>query len=110
MGAASARQEIVTFKADKSLLDALAGISNRSEFIRSAVLAALENICPLCLGRGLLTPNQKNHWAAFTADHGVSECGDCHERHIVCPTQPARDVHASHEHSRRPLTRKKTAP
>ena len=91
--AVPARQEIVTFKADKSLLDALAGMSNRSEFIRSAVLAALENLCPLCKGRGLLTPNQKNHWRAFATDHGLAECGDCHELHLVCPTRPHRNVH-----------------
>lgn len=87
------RQEIITFKADKSLLDSLAGIANRSEFIRSAVLAALENLCPLCKGRGLLTPNQKNHWLAFAHDHGFQECDDCHELHLVCPTQPEHDVH-----------------
>ena len=42
---------IVTFKADESLLEALRGIENRSEFIRTALLAALENICPVCKGR-----------------------------------------------------------
>jgi hypothetical protein len=93
MATGSTRAEIVTFKADKSLLDSLAGIPNRSEFIRSAVLAALENLCPLCKGRGLLTPNQKNHWQAFAKDHGFQECDDCHERHLVCPTGPRSDVH-----------------
>ena len=93
MASTAARQEIVTFKADKSLLDALVGIPNRSEFIRTAVLAALDNLCPLCRGRGALTPNQKNHWTAFAADHGLAECGDCHELHLVCPTRPDQDIH-----------------
>ena len=90
------RQEIVTFKADRSLVEALAGISNRSEFIRSAVFAALENICPMCKGRGLLTPNQRTHWEAFAADHGLAECDDCHEFHLVCKSEPreGKGVHA----------------
>ncbi|MFN0136827.1 MAG: ribbon-helix-helix domain-containing protein [Phycisphaerae bacterium] len=86
-------QEIITFKADPSLLAALGGIRNRSEFIRNAVLAALENVCPLCRGRGILTPNQKQHWSAFIADHGLAECDDCHEWHLVCATRPEPAVH-----------------
>lgn len=86
-------QEIVTFKADQALLEALAGIDNRSEFIRAALLAALDNTCPLCKGRGLLNPNQKRHWAAFAANHNLTECDDCHELHLVCSEQPDPAVH-----------------
>jgi hypothetical protein len=99
-------QEIVTFKADPSLLEALRSVTNRSAFIRNAVLAALENICPLCRGRGILTPNQKNHWAAFAADHGLATCDDCHELHLVCGTRPRRlKVHA-HPAARLPRARR----
>ena len=93
MATAAARAEIVTFKADRSLLDALAGVENRSEFIRNAILAALQSVCPLCKGSGILTPNQRNHWDAFAADHGLTECGDCHEMHLTCPTQPKTNIH-----------------
>lgn len=86
--------EIVTFKADRSLLDALAGITNRSEFIRAAVMAALENACPLCKGRGLLLPEQKRHWQAFAESHRIRECDDCHAWHLTCATQPNRNVHS----------------
>ncbi|NOX57593.1 MAG: CopG family transcriptional regulator [Planctomycetes bacterium] len=75
---------IVTFKAEPSLVEALRGVPNRSAFIRAAVLAALENTCPLCGGAGILTAEQKEHWNAFAVDHTVSECGDCHEWHLVC--------------------------
>lgn len=88
------RSEIVTFKADESLLDAMRGVENRSEFIRNAVLAALENTCPLCKGRGFLTPNQRRHWQAFARHHELEECGDCHEMHLVCERRPERAVHA----------------
>ena len=87
------KPEIITFKADSSLLDAMRGISNRSEFIRNAVLAALESVCPLCKGTGILTPNQRTHWNSFASDHGLRECADCHELHLVCPEKPEPRVH-----------------
>jgi hypothetical protein len=78
------KQEIITFKADESLTEAMAGIPNRSEFIRAAILAALENSCPLCGGTGLLTPDQRRHWEKFETNHPMTECADCHARHPVC--------------------------
>jgi len=84
------KHEIITFKADASLLKAMRGVANRSEFIRSAVLAALENVCPLCKGSGILSPDQREHWEAFSADHSVEECRDCHELHLVCGRPASR--------------------
>jgi len=78
------KQEIITFKADKSLLKAMKGIQNRSEFIRTAVLNALEQTCPLCNGNGTLTANQLDHWVKFSADHRIEECEHCHEMYLVC--------------------------
>jgi hypothetical protein len=78
------KTEIVTFKADGSLLDAMKGIGNRSEFIRAAILSALENRCPLCAGSGLLTPNQMKHWDEFSVDHRLAECEHCSEVRLVC--------------------------
>jgi hypothetical protein len=91
-GSTRNKAQIITFKADDSLIEALGGIENRSEFIRAALLAALENICPVCKGRGILTPNQKRHWQAFAADHDLEECGDCHEMHLVCLSGRRRKV------------------
>ena len=79
-----AKSEIITFKADESLSAALRGIPNRSEFIRAAVLSALDSVCPLCQGTGILSPDQRRHWKTFTADHAIQECDDCHELHLVC--------------------------
>lgn len=89
-----AKSEIITFKADSSLLDALKGIPNRSEFIRNAVLAALESVCPVCRGTGILTPNQRIHWEAFAAAHSFTECNDCHEFHLVCDKAPSPHAHS----------------
>jgi hypothetical protein len=90
------KQEIITFKADSSLLDAMKGIPNRSAFIRSAVLAALDSMCPLCRGTGVLTPDQRKHWEAFAVDHAVTECEECHELHVVCARRPAGPRRAGH--------------
>lgn len=81
------RTEVITFKAGESLLEAMRGIQNRSEFIRSAILAALDNTCPLCRGTGILTPEQKRHWQRFARNHSVQECEECHELHLVCDTE-----------------------
>lgn len=78
------KSEIISFKADQSLLDAMKTIPNRSEFIRSAVMMALESSCPLCGGTGLLTPHQREHWNEFKQDHSLNECTDCREYHLVC--------------------------
>ena len=78
------KQEIITFKADASLTKAMRGISNRSSFIRDAILAALENVCPLCRGTGVLTTSQRKHWASFAADHAVTQCDQCQAFHLTC--------------------------
>ena len=81
------KQEIISFKADASLTEAMRGINNRSEFIRSAILAAMDNVCPLCCGSGILTPDQKRHWQQFEKHHDVEECHKCHALHMVCAAE-----------------------
>ena len=87
---AGAKTEVVSFKADTTLLDAMRGVANRSEFIRTAILAALDSTCPLCSGTGTLTPNQMRHWNDLAADHSVEECEDCQEVRLVCSNREAR--------------------
>jgi hypothetical protein len=79
-----ARPATITFKAEAELADALARLPNKSEFIRQAVLAALGATCPLCGGTGFLSEAQQAHWDRFSRHHGVVECEDCHEPHLVC--------------------------
>lgn len=78
------KQEIITFKVDKTLREAMRGIPNRSEFIRTAILRALESVCPLCQGTGSLTPDQRRHWERFAVSHPLAECPDCHAVYLVC--------------------------
>jgi hypothetical protein len=78
------KEQVITFKVDDSLMEAMKGVENRSDFIRSSILAALENRCPLCRGTGIISPNQKKHWRTFCESHAVVECDDCHEMHLIC--------------------------
>ncbi len=87
---AGKKQDVITLKVDRSLAEAMAGVSNRSRFIRDAILAALENVCPLCMGTGILSPRQKEHWVGFARDHSVRQCPECHERHLTCEHETAR--------------------
>jgi len=78
------KHEIITFKVDASLSEAMKSVPNRSAFIRDAILAALDGTCPLCQGTGFLSPDQKQHWQEFSEHHELAECDDCHELHLVC--------------------------
>jgi hypothetical protein len=86
------KEAIITFKVDAALAIAMKGVANRSEFIRSALLAALDSVCPLCSGSGVLTPNQMRHWQEFAASHVFEECRDCHEIRLVCAKQRDRKM------------------
>jgi hypothetical protein len=85
-----AKSEVITFKVDAALSEALKDIPNRSRFIRSAVLAALDNVCPLCQGAGFLTPSQKQHWDRFAEGHTLRRCHDCHEIYLTCSHEPTK--------------------
>ena len=92
-GGGRRKQETITFKVDAGLARAMRGIPNRSEFIRAAILASLEGICPLCLGTGWLTPDQHRHWTSFSGNHAVTECSHCHALHLVCKAGEREGLH-----------------
>lgn len=85
--------DIITFKVPESLREAMKGIPNRSEFIRTAVVAALNSICPLCKGTGVIMPSQRPHWDLFAADHHFEECETCQAVHVVCDHRSRESVH-----------------
>ena len=84
MSAQRRKEEVITFKVDERLAEAMAHVGNRSAFIRDAILAALGNTCPVCRGTGILTVAQMEHWDEFNQHHHVEECDECHEPHLVC--------------------------
>lgn len=87
---AAAKQEVISFKVDESLAEIIRQIPNRSDFIRRAILSSLENVCPLCQGSGILTPQQKRHWTEFSEHHSVAKCADCEAVVMTCDRQEAR--------------------
>lgn len=89
------KPEVVSFKADPALIEAMAGIDNRSQFIRAAILAALDGVCPLCQGTGILTPQQRRHWDDFARRHRIRRCGTCDAPHLVC-LEPGRQAPPAH--------------
>ena len=78
------KAETITFKVDPDLAEAMRSIPNRSAFIRKALIQALERLCPLCGGSGLLNAEELRHWERFARNHHVSECTSCHAHHLVC--------------------------
>ncbi len=89
------KQTVVTFKADETMSRALDQIPNKSEFIRAAVLAALDENCPFCGGTGVLNPHQRKHWAAFLKDHQLEHCKECNGIKIYC--RHGEDQHHEHD-------------
>jgi len=84
------KSEIITFKTDRSLASKLDNIPNKSEFIRNAILAALDSTCPLCGGSGSLSPKQMEHWQEFSVSHQMKKCRDCHEFYLICKKKEKR--------------------
>lgn len=84
----SRKTQTVSFKVDPALMRTLRGVENRSEFIRAAVLSALETACPLCSGTGTLTAHQREHWDEFAADHPMRPCSRCRQPVLECLNRP----------------------
>jgi DnaJ-class molecular chaperone len=72
--------EVVTFKLDKATMQLMKGIENRSEFIRNAILGALDNMCPFCKGTGVLNVHRKKHWEQLANQHQQRVCKECDEQ------------------------------
>lgn len=78
------KEQTVTFKVDSKLYKQLNRIPNRSEFIRNSLFKALNNICPLCNGTGILNSCQQGHWDEFSKNHHLSQCDNCHSVYLSC--------------------------
>ena len=92
---ASKKTDLITLKVEPELAAIINRMPNKSDFIRKAILSTLHNICPLCQGTGVLTPQQRTHWDDFSAHHHVHRCDDCDAVHLECDVgdgvEPAKD-------------------
>lgn len=86
------QERIFTFKTDEQLARQLDQIANKSEFIRKAILVALEHDCPLCHGTGFLTSDQRKHWEHFLTMHTLEKCAECDAIHYVCNALDPTDL------------------
>jgi len=77
-------KHIITFKADQALVEAMEGVTNRSEFIRAAILAALDGRLPAVPRHRRAEPAPAPALVRVQHTHAVETCGDCHETRIVC--------------------------
>lgn len=91
------KQSVVTFKVDEEMSLALERIPNKSEFIREAVLAALDESCPFCGGTGMLNPHQRKHWANFLKEHRLEHCKECNGIKIHCKHHEHDEEGTCHE-------------
>ena len=85
------KQKVITFKVDPEIEELLNKIPNKSDFIRNSILKAMDCICPLCSGTGILNANQKEHWDKFQEEHQVIRCHDCDELYIKCNHESKSD-------------------
>ncbi len=78
------KDRIITFKVDSEVEEILSRIPNKSEFIRASILQAIDCVCPVCNGTGIINHKQKKHWDEFLINHSVKRCGECDELYITC--------------------------
>ena len=55
---------VVAFKVEEELADLLDKLPNKSAFIRKAIEAQLGRPCPLCSGKGAVSPRGAPDWSA----------------------------------------------
>jgi hypothetical protein len=84
------KDEVISFKVGSALARVIRRLPNRSAFIRAAVLSALDHACPLCQGTGIMSPEQKKHWDAFSRDHAVRRCQECNALYLSCGSARGR--------------------
>jgi hypothetical protein len=75
----SPKSAIVALKVDAETAALLDALPNKSEFIRAALRARLDEICPLCRGSGLRPDAPVVHSAGGRHLHALPRvrCGDC---------------------------------
>ena len=83
------KDEVISFKVGSALARVIRRLPNRSQFIRAAVLSAMDHACPLCQGTGIMSPEQKKHWDSFARDHAVKHCQECDALYLSCGSKGA---------------------
>jgi hypothetical protein len=89
----SPKSQIVAFKVEEELAEFLNKLTNKSAFIRKAIVAQLGMACPLCTGSGVVPRGIHEHYAPILAKNNIRKCDVCGEK----LTLPADIVHLKDE-------------
>jgi hypothetical protein len=73
----NAKTTTVAFKAEEELARLLDQLPNKSAFIRKAILDQLGQACPLCLGRGVVSGDTPQQFAALLQSAARRPCDGC---------------------------------
>jgi hypothetical protein len=74
----AAKNAVVAFKVEEELADMLNRLPNKSAFIRKAIVAQLDMVCPMCRGAGVLPKWLHDHYVHLlqrVTDQMCEECG-----------------------------------
>jgi hypothetical protein len=87
-----AKSVLIALKVDAETAAALDAVPNKSEFIREAVRARLEDLCPLCGGTGRrpgggFPPRGRRHQHALPS----AQCSDCGQSEVVIGDLESRE-------------------
>ncbi|HEY2785995.1 MAG TPA: hypothetical protein VGJ05_13575 [Fimbriiglobus sp.] len=75
--AKTTKSKIVAFKVEEELAEFLNNLSNKSEFIRKAILAQFGMTCPLCAGSGVVPRGVHDHYRPVIAQYNRRPCDKC---------------------------------
>ena len=84
---------LVALKVDADTAAALDAVPNRSEFIREALRARLDDLCPLCNGTGRRPTGEAPPQPGRRHLHVLprARCGDCGQEGSVLPEPSGRE-------------------
>jgi hypothetical protein len=73
------KSSIIALKVDAETAAMLDALPNKSEFVRAALRARLDEVCPMCRGSGLRTEAPVAHAPGGRHLHALPRlrCGDC---------------------------------
>lgn len=76
---------VVAFKVEEELATMLNQLPNKSAFIRKAIVAQLDMVCPMCRGAGVLPKWLHDHYVTLLHKFTDQKCEECGTTGSVFP-------------------------
>jgi len=77
--------KVIAIRIEDELADLLNALTNKSEFIRAAILAQCVAKCPLCAGRGTVSSEIADMFEPILRDNRLIACAKCGVREELSP-------------------------